>query len=67
LKRLARFLDAHVPETAGPKAGPTDLVWWAALSIITLHLRSVGKKLPDKEYADFRAALNEAIKMIDIR
>ena len=65
LKRLSRFLDKHVPETPGPKAGPTDLVWWAAQTILALHLRSIGKKLPDREYADFRKALTEATKMID--
>lgn len=67
LKRLSRFLNTHVPETPGSKAGPTDLVWWAAQTILTLHLRSIGKKIPDKEYPDFRAALDEAIKMIDAK
>jgi hypothetical protein len=41
------------------------LVWWAILTILTLHLRSIGKQLPDSEYPDFRAALTAAIKMID--
>jgi hypothetical protein len=67
LKRLLRFLDTHVPETPGPKAEPTDLVWWAAQTILTLHLQSIGRKLPDREYADFREAVAEAIKVIDTK
>jgi hypothetical protein len=67
LKRLSRFLDGHVPETSGSKAGPTDLVWWAAETVLILHLRSIGKVLPGREYADFRDVLTEAIKMIDAK
>jgi hypothetical protein len=65
LKRLLRFLDTHVPETPGPKAGPTDLVWWASQTILMLHLRSVGKRPPATVHADFRGALLEAINLVD--
>jgi hypothetical protein len=67
LERLARFLDNHVPETSGVTSGPTDLVWWAVLTILTLHLRSIDKILPDKEYVNFREALAEAIQIIDTK
>jgi hypothetical protein len=65
IKRLNRFLNAHVPETEGAKAGPTDLVWWAVQTILALHLRSIGKKLPEIQYSTFRELLDQVIKMID--
>ena len=65
LKRLLHFLDNHVPETPGPHAGPIDLVWWAAQTILMLHLMNSGKTPAPEVHENFRAALITAIEMFD--